>query len=443
MQELRRPSLRTWLVVVQLLAMTGLAFALRGWVAVTSTRVPAMDETSYDATGWSIASGEGYVLNGRVAFKAPLYSAFLAGIYALAGREYRAVRLVQAGLGATLCLLMVGLGWMLLGRREGLIAGWITAVYPPFVALPERLLSEGLFVWLAVASLVLLVAFSAAPRWWTAILVGMSCGLSALARSIALGLVAVFAGLVLARHRQWIPPAKRAVYASLICVACVATVAPWTTRNWVKLGAFVPISTEGGRAFYAAWVAIPDGKRLGFGILDPTVARTSGAMGEVEGERYLYRETFTYLRQHPGDIFRLLVLKTLSFWSPFEWEIMSHGRGVYNGGYVFLLPFALLGVLSVRRSRPGTLWLCGAVVGYFFVFSVIYGGIPRYRVPIEPVLILLASSGMLAFLLPDGRWRGTRIALGGGWLAANLIAVLYSAEVKTAARTALEWAGIW
>ena len=52
-------------VAAQLLGIFVVALALRGGVAVSSVHVPIADETSYDETGWSIATGHGYVLEGK------------------------------------------------------------------------------------------------------------------------------------------------------------------------------------------------------------------------------------------------------------------------------------------------------------------------------------------------------------------------------------------
>lgn len=277
-----------------LAALFLLALRLRGAVALTSPLTPAADEVTYDKTGWSIASGKGYVHHGRWAHKAPLYSAFLAGIYTLAGRSWPAVRMVQAVLGASVCLLVAAAGWMLAGRLPGLVGGWLAALYPPFLLLTARLLSENLFVWFVLLAL------------------------------------------------------------------CA-----------------------------------------------------------------------------------LLVLKVLHFWSPFDWEISGSPQGRYSGGYVFLLPFAAAGFLWARRYRPQADRICAALVLCWFGFSILFAGTPRYRLPIEPVLLVLAGAGLSRWLFPQGRSVLPRAGWALGWGGLQWAGSAYSLQAKVLVRSLLERIGIW
>jgi len=430
--------------IIQMAAIAVIAVGLRGWIAVTTTRVPLADETSYDESGWSIATGGGYVVDGKVAFKAPLYSAFLAGVYRVCGHDYRAARVAQAALGASLCLLVVWLGGALLGPTEGLLAGWICAVYPPFIWLTRLLLSENLFIWLSVLSLVWLVRYLRSPRISNAVVLGILGGLSALTRPTGLIATVVLAGLILALHRNARSARQRWLGAVLVCTACAATILPWTVRNWTRLHAFVPITSHGGRDLYVSWTWIPDGKRLGFGSLAPEDEQAIQTMGELETEQYLYQQTITYLRRHPQEISRLSALKTLYFWSPFDWEVLGGGQGVYNGAYVFLLPFMLLALIwSAARPPPETQWICAAFIACHFITAVIFCGLPRYRLPIEPILILLASRGLLAFVLVGNQWSASRAGSAVALAGVHAAAAVYSSQVKIMARVTMEWLRLW
>lgn len=459
-----------------------LAAILRTWVAVTSTHVPVEDESGYDETGWAIASGEGYVINGKWTYKAPLYSAFLAGVYTVTeNRSHRAARVVQAMLGATLCLWVVWLGEMAFSRQVGLLAGWITAAYPAFIVSAQLLRSENLFVWFTTAACALWVWTGRTPEensvprgshafarpannslWlrgsvprgsqalarpaWKSATVGVAAGLAALTRAAALGLPVVLAAATLMLWRAE-SLKKRITHAVLIVACAAAVIAPWTIRNWMRVGEFVPISTEGGRAFYVSWVSIPDGKRLGFGILDEDeqIRAKIAELSEVEAERFLYATTFAYIKENPREVIRLTVLKTLFFLSPFEWELMSSGDAVYNGAYVALVPFLV--VFLFKGLMPASSYVYGLmlVIGYFAVVSIVYCGLPRYRFPIEPLLILAAASGVVLALQHLQRFARTRAAAFAMvvWAAINLAAMPFSSEIKPMARALAEMAGVW
>ena len=86
------------------------------------------DGEAYDLWARQIAAGDWL---GREAFyQAPLYPYFLGVLYAVAGPSLLVVRLVQALLGSAACVLLAGAGERFFGRRAGLAAGALLALYP-------------------------------------------------------------------------------------------------------------------------------------------------------------------------------------------------------------------------------------------------------------------------------------------------------------------------
>jgi 4-amino-4-deoxy-L-arabinose transferase-like glycosyltransferase len=422
-------------------ALLSVALGLRLWVAAGSTRVPQADEIGYDRTGWSIATGGGYRIDKRVTYKAPGYSAFLAAVYAVAGRDYRAVRIVQAVLGASACGLVVWLGWWVAGRTEGLVAGWLAALSPPFISLTERLLSENLFIVLSLVVWLLLARVLRRSSRLLLVALGAMSGLTALTRSIGLGLVGVAALAVVFAGTPSAPRRRRLGQAAAMAAACALIILPWTLRNWRHHHAIVPIATETGLALYAGWAPPKDGKIIGFHP-DDAISYQSYQMEELAADRFLMRKTLERLAADPDEIPRLLGLKFLYFWSPFDWEILGHGQGVYHGLYVLLLPFAALGLLRLR-GEPRALWVLAAPIAATCAAALLFAGIPRFRLPVEPCLIVLGSAGLLAFLRQGMVLSRARLAVASGWAALNVAGIVWSAQAKLVARTILEKAGLW
>src|SRR6185503_18781508 len=83
----------------------------------------------------------------------PVYPLFLAAIYAVFGAHPVAAGLVQAVLGGVTVLLIIALSSLLLGPREGLLAGVLAAIYPGLFWIPRLLLSENLAIPLLLAAL--------------------------------------------------------------------------------------------------------------------------------------------------------------------------------------------------------------------------------------------------------------------------------------------------
>lgn len=426
----------------QIVWLVAVALGLRLAVAFSALPGPVMDETGYDDSGWALAQGQGYVMNGRLTYKAPLYSLFLAGVYRVAGHDYRAVRVVQAFGGVLLCLGVVWLGHLLFTDAVGWLAGWWMAVHPLGVALTGRLLSEGLYTGLLIMTLLGMTLLIRVPTGWKAVGVGMGCGGMALTRSMGIGFGFLFSLVLMAFKRWGVPFRRRMGYALLVLAGLVGVVTPWTLRNWIRVGSFVPISTEGGRTFYGGWIPFPGDKILGFNPVNETTLTAETIASEVERDRFYFLKALEHLKEHPLSIPRLTGWKMLFFWCPFDWEIMGHS-GTYHGLLVALFPFALLGLAQAFRQNEPALWILLPPILLTFVVSVLFSGLPRFRLPIEPLLTLLASSGLIHFLKsqpkPGLGWSGWVAA----WFVFNLAGVFYSPQMKWAFRTTAEFLRIW
>ena len=265
--------------------------------------------------------------------------------------------------------------------------------------------------------------------------------LVALTRSIGIGLAFVLGAVhvISGPRAAW---ARRMGLAAIVVVACGLTVTPWAVRNWVRLHAFVPVSTDFGRNLYAGWVSVPDEKIFGGGPDDETSRYAQTIDSEVARDRFLQQQAVAFIRTHPALIPRYLFLKTLYFWSPLDWDVMGHGEGTYNGVYVALFPFVLFVAWLARRRAPLAVWLCVSTVAYFWAVVLLGSATPRYRYPLEPMMMLLAGCGLVAFFA-DAANRRARMSIAVPWLLANLVAIAYSHEVKGAMSMALSRVGIW
>lgn len=116
-----------------------------------------------------MGNGYGFGAGRLSAFRVCGYPLFLAAIYSTAGAKWYVAEYVQTISGCASVSLIVGLGWLVAGRREGLLAGYLAAIYPGFVWLPRLLLSENLSLFLQLAALCMTVLFSRQPhrlmRW--------------------------------------------------------------------------------------------------------------------------------------------------------------------------------------------------------------------------------------------------------------------------------------
>jgi hypothetical protein len=200
---------------------------------------------------------------------------------------------------------------------------------------------------------------------------------------------------------------------------------PWIVRNWRVFGAYVPVSTNGGRSFYAS--NHPESDGLGGAVFRDIVLpedRRLAADGCSEPERsdYFFRKGVAAIRADAGRAAALFARKFMLFW---DVAAENYVRGVrrrgYNYGYAFLVPPAMLAIVLAWRKREWSaeMTLSILVVLFFTVVHAIGHSCTRYRISLEPMLILLAADGLVR-LFRTVRAR-TSVAIVGAMVLLHLV----------------------
>jgi hypothetical protein len=213
-------------------------------------------------------------------YKAPLYSYFLAGVYAIAGTDPFNARVVQVILTSLTPVLTFLIGQRLFGRPAGVIAGLVSSFFWTFLFFSVELLDTGLACMVYLLLVYLLLALD--DRRWTAwLLRGLVLGVGAILRPNILPFAPVLAVLAFLvswrqgrmcskavgecagpspgtagradstpRHR----PAWRGALLNVIALTfgCCAPILPVTLRNRIVGGEWVLLGAYGGMNIYVA-----------------------------------------------------------------------------------------------------------------------------------------------------------------------------------------------
>lgn len=388
-------------LIVYLLIIFFLAVGLRTYGALCYPTTPVADAADYQHLATALVDGRGYINTGggSTAWRPPAYPFFLAGIYKLFGTDVRRSTLAQALLGGLTVLTLIALGAMTIGWQRALLAGVIAAIYPVFIWLPRLLLSENVSLFLLLLTLCVAVLYFRTSRNIWMIVLGVLCALATLVRGINLLLpVAIAAGLLITRFRNW---KQLVVPLSVMTVAFVLTLTPWTIRNYRVFHEFIPIATQDGLTLYASyWPPQKNGKLI-WGSLpgneDPAVLASAQTGSEFLASGYLRRVTRERLLQNPSFFFRLIPAKLISLLVPLDWEVFPHAPGTtrsLNIGYILILLPALLGFFVMIRERVPYQWLLWSVLAIVLLQSILFYGSPRFRLPAELIAILPTSAGV-------------------------------------------------
>jgi hypothetical protein len=389
-----------------------LAFGFGYWTGKPLTH----DEREYLALAQSLADGRGLRYppdldtgTTQQFGRAPGYPLFLAAIGAGAPADATParVKVAQSALGA-LAVWMLGLiALACAGPRAGAIAAGLAAVYPPLVWIPSYVLSETLYMPLALGCVLLLGAARAradaerSPRGGGALAMaaGLVAGIAILVRpGMVLFLPVVAAWLLL--RRRW-------SLALAVCVSAVMVVAPWTLRNLREYGRFVPVATEGGVTFWTGNHPLAIGE--GDLAANPRIKADEIAfraahpgLSSAELEPLYYRAAFEQIAAHPGWWIGLLCKKAFYTFVPVGPSYTLHSTRYLVASvlpYALLAPLALMGLFRLaRRGSAATplLLLALSVV----LTSLVFFPQERFRIPVLDPTVIVCAAAVLAGARP-------------------------------------------
>jgi hypothetical protein len=367
-----------------------------------------------DALRYVAASDEWRTWDGHWTI-APLYHLFLAGVFTLLGPALGPLRLVQCALDALAAAAVAALGQRVAGPR-GAWAGLAYAVYWPAMEMPNWTLTENVHTPLFVGGIALL-ASDPGPR--RSVAAGVLLGLSALARSVSTGFVALAAA-----WRWWQGGRRGLALGALLAAGGAAVVLPWTARNVFVIGDPVLIESA---AFENLWwanhltdpvrfrrqqevvhsQATPAEKRaaaLHFALRGPR--RTPGLFVEK------VRVNFWHLFRPEGLHNLVRVERSISPW--------RHAGSVILDDLPLLLALPLFGAfLAGGRPSPARALIAIWTAYYAFMIVVVFHNEIRYRSALMP-FVFAGAAGAVA----SGADAGRRARLGIGFALGLAVSAL-------------------
>ena len=390
----------------------------------------SIDSEFYRNLAGDILGGRG-LPSGALTFN-PLYPIFLVVVFRILGTGLLATRIAQSFLGlVTIALVFLAGRRLVEGPKRGRLSGGavsfvamaMAVLYTQFALYEGMLLGTTLEVLLLIASFALGLAMDEdlrglknlklgsrrVPSWLCGGLIGALCGAGSLGRpNLFLPLVAALPVWIIARNprkRRWLAPVIGFVIGAALFLA------PPTIYNAVNAGKFVPVTAHGGINFYIGnrpgtygVYQPPEGMRGEMrGLLEDALARaereTGRSMTNAEASDYYMEKTLEGIRSDPLGWFVLLGRKFVLFWNKIEVHDLPEVLYFQDTVPLFRFPFLIFSVLAplgfagfivLLRSGRNRSIVClylGAAQLSILLFYIN----TRYRLPVVPVVILLAA----------------------------------------------------
>ncbi len=411
------------------------AFILRVVLNLNNSFPVIKDAKAHLLAAESIASGYGfaYTPGKPTAFGLPAYPFFLAIIRICFGNSIFFIQLGQAFLGALTCLIIYFITLETFDRRVANIAFIIMTFYHFLIKHSGFIYLENLYIFFICLSMLFLVKILKKPeKRINYIIFGGLFALVILTNCGAFFFPFLMAIVILFKFR------KNKVFSNLIIMLTVFMIPllAWSARNYFIFNKFIFLGTQGGGFFYSSW-APREGKIYGFQTRDK---QGEAITSEEEKSRYYYKKGLEVILSNPKRALRLLALKNLYFWSVFDWETL--GNGTYNFSTAFILPFLIASFFFIKKKDIFYMLPFIMLIAYYVILTNVFMGLPRYRIQIEPFLIILSSYAIVSWYSKSHNKRIFILAIST-WLLVNLFMFANSGLVKSVTKYVSIRIGIW
>ena len=368
----------------------------------------------------SMAEGDGFSSpfkrpTGPTAWLAPTYPAILAAVFGLFGiyssSSAIAILLINSLASALTCLAVFGLANRVFDRMTGILAAVAFALYPPSIWHSVNTIWDTTLVALLTVLLVHgLYRFdpSKGLRW--ACLYGLAMGLVVWVNPVVLALLPLIWLWIWTRTNR--STGRRLAVVVLVTLAAVLTASPWMVRNYEHFGrpylrSNLGLELQLGNSDLAWQHHLQGDLRAPWLRGHPSVVSEEldrfVDIGEAAYVDQAMSEALAFIRDNPSKFLRLTLHRAYVFWlsdlgTRNEWagnlDLTISLTWMRVACHVLPLPFLLIGLVAAAREHRQVL----PFLGFFLFFPLVYYVThvsERYRFPVEPLIVILASYGFL------------------------------------------------
>ncbi len=359
----------------------------------------------------SLATGHGFsspfrVDTGPTAWMTPLFPLLLAGIFRVFGaytfHAWAATVLVNITCCTLACIPIYFAAKRIGGIALAAGAAWLWAIFPNAILMPVESMWDASISALLVATILwatLALAESAGSqrlRNWCGY--GLLWGVT-LMFNATLGGLFPFLALWLAyrahqQNRAWFNNAAAAVAVIILC--CI----PWTIRNYRVFHQFVPLRSVLGLQL---WLGNNDQTQDIFrGDLHPIYNAAERekyvSLGEIAYMQQKKQEAIAYMLSHPAREAHLILYRAISIWSGGTPYPLEDFLGTPSLRFRTILAFnivatlgTIFGIIILFRERsPFVIPIAAFPLIYPWAYYLTLA-LPRYRLPIDPIVMLLLA----------------------------------------------------
>ncbi|MBU0951926.1 MAG: glycosyltransferase family 39 protein [Elusimicrobia bacterium] len=367
------------------------------------------DSASWDAVAWNVRSGNGFTeADGNpTSVRPPIYPLFLASIFFAFGHNLLIVKIAQALINAFIIVFACLIALEIFNKKIAQITGILLCFYPPLIVYTGIIGSETLFTLLITIVIYAIIVGLKKENILVIVIAVLLTGVTNLCRSTLLFypfFLSVGIYLLLRKKYSFLTISRSLI---LLIFITFIPVIPWTVRNYFTFGKLLLVNVSSGELLWAGSYLPWDGISKTDRDADfYKLFAVHKIKNPVVLEKNMQKEAFKNITSHPAGFLKLTVKKFFRFWfQPVGQELVSKkskvtGYLMYFFHALWLL-FAVIG-FYVSKDRRIIYMPITVLFIYFTIMHNLVAPIARYRLPIEPLIMIFAACGLYHLLLKKG-----------------------------------------
>lgn len=360
------------------------------------------DEGSYHTYATSLITGNGYRSGGSLSGREPFLPFVLSALYAIHEPEPINGRWLMVIISSLVAPIIFLTSRELFGRNSLVpllsSTGW--TLYPPSVFYSSYILSENTSALLVVASLGGFLVAGARKNTWMVVATGVIMALAGLNRSSFVLLPAALLvgqlAFTLLGNIKWSWTWK--MWAVGI-TSFLITMTPWTVRNYLEHDRFLPTTTRLGYMLVLTNGTLNDHRiQEGQYFKNFTLLDQANELSEADQDGLLRHLAIDEMQKNWKLLPRPVLNRARHFWS---WRPDPYDHNWTRNDTLMILiwlPTLLLLITGGFIKSWRNTWPAITLILLTFIMVLPFWGSPRFRYPVDPILIMGGSLGFFTLM---------------------------------------------
>ncbi len=354
-----------------------------------------------NGNGFSYSAFPPVTTTQETCFVAPFYPYLLFAVYRIFGVNAISIfvlQIAQSVIGTITVYVTYRFAQEMFSKRIGMLSGVLVGFYPDFIysaVIIYPLIFSTLMVTL-IAYLFWRLTINLKAK--IAVITGIVCGISLLIDPVILAIIGVlftWASLKIIVqnniHMHQPKLKRKAVLLGLVVIMCAITVLPWECRCLnVQNDRFVFLKDMG----FNLWRGNnPSYTEIGIpSWYEPEIAVSFNSSNEGVIDSCFQDLAFQYIRTYIPESILNAFGKIVDFWW-FPKANPEQSPLLRQLTYLPLLGLALTAPFNKHSRKEYLLMLALALLSFSLVYSLAFV-LPRYRVPVQPLLFIMSALGL-------------------------------------------------